>query len=253
MQSALSTWKKKKNTHPSVIFCHLSEHDMANLIDLHFGMHKRSPFSLAASKTLVRHLLEALNHIHSHYLIHRDVKLTNLLYSNRGYLKLADFGLSRPYAAHDNRLLTQNVASLWYRPPELLLGSKRYGQSIDIWAVGCVFAEFLAGQPLINGKTEEEQFRLMVDCIGIPNTRDWPELTRMPRISSGSFPIPHKSRRTVLDTFADLSKAGLQLQSRLLHYDSYQRWTAAECLESSFFRESPAPLRPDAMPSFPTL
>jgi cyclin-dependent kinase 10 len=234
-------------------FGNFSEHDMANLIDLHFGMHKRSPFSLAASKTLLKHLLEALNHIHSHYIIHRDVKLTNLLYSNRGFLKLADFGLSRPYAAHDNRVLTQNVASLWYRPPELLLGSKIYGQSIDIWAVGCVFAEFLAGQPLMNGKTEEEQFRLMVDCIGIPSTREWPELMSMPRISSSSFHIPSKSRRTVLDTFSDLSKAGLDLQSRLLHYDSHQRWTAAECLGSTFFSEFPFPLRPEKMPNFPTL
>ena len=226
---------------------------MANLIDLYFQMHKRSPFSLSATKTLLRHLLEALDFIHSHYIIHRDVKLTNLLYTNRGCLKLADFGLSRPFAAHDSRVLTQNVASLWYRPPELLLGARTYNQSIDIWAVGCIFAEFLSGQPLINGKTEEEQIRLMVDCIGVPSAREWLEFNNLPKIKSGTVTIPKRSRRTVLDTFSELSKAGLVLQSRLLHYDSHQRWTARECLESPFFSEAPAATKPESMPSFPTV
>ena len=166
---------------------------MANLTDLHFQMHKKSPFSLAATKTLLRQLLSALDHIHSHYIIHRDVKLTNLLYNHQGCLKLADFGLSRPYAAHDGRLLTPNVASLWYRPPELLFGSKKYSQAIDIWAVGCVFAEFLSGQPLLNGKTEEEQFHLMVDCLGVPTERDWPDLQRMPKIQQGDPLVPKES------------------------------------------------------------
>ena len=120
---------------------------MANLIDLHFQTHRRSPFCLAVTKTLLMHLLGALDHIHSNYIIHRDVKLTNLLYTNSGCLKLADFGLSRPYAARSNRLMTPNVASLWYRPPELLFGAKEYSQAIDIWAVGCIFVEFLSGQP----------------------------------------------------------------------------------------------------------
>lgn len=223
---------------------------MANLIDSHFRKHKRSPFSLAATKTLLVHLLRALDHIHSHYIIHRDVKLTNLLYTNKGCLKLADFGLSRPYAAHDRRLLTPNVASLWYRPPELLLGAKTYSQAIDIWAVGCIFAEFLSGQPLMNGKTEEEQITLLVDCVGVPNSRDWPDLATMPKIRQGKVKLARKSRRTVLDTFGYLSTAGLQLQSRLLHYDSLQRWTAHECLQSSFFVESPRPLEPLSMPRF---
>lgn len=232
------------------------EHDMANIIDLHYQMHKRSPFSLAATKTLLLHILHALDHIHSNYIIHRDIKLTNLLYNtSTGCLKLADFGLSRPFAAHDHRLLTPNVASLWYRPPELLLGAKFYSQAIDIWAVGCIFAEFLSGQPLMNGKTEEEQLLLLVDCIGVPNTRDWPDLMQMPKYRHGELmnELPKRSRRTVLDTFGYLSAAGLQLQSRLLHYDSLQRWTAHECLNSSFFIEFPLPLDKSAMPRFPVL
>ena len=225
---------------------------MANLIDFHFQMHKRSPFSLAATKTLLQHLLSALDFVHSNYIIHRDIKLTNLLYTNEGRLKLADFGLSRPYAANDHRLLTPDVASLWYRPPELLLGAETYTQAIDIWAVGCIMAEILSGQPLLNGKTEDEQISLVVDCIGVPNVRDWPDLVNMPKIRQG-LRLPSRSRRTVLDTFADLDKTGLELQSRLLHFDSTQRWTAGECLESRFFTEPPLPCKLESMPRFPTI
>lgn len=232
---------------------HKSEHDMANLIDFYFQTHAKSPFSLAATKTLLQHLLAALDHVHSHYIIHRDVKLTNLLYTHGGILKLADFGLSRPYAAHDPaRQLTPNVASLWYRPPELLLGATTYSQAIDIWAAGCILAELLSGQPLVNGKTEEEQITLLVDCIGVPHVRHWPALAAMPKIRNGQIRLPTKSRRTVLDTFGELSSAGLELQSRLLHYDSLQRWTAYEGLQSSFFVESPVPTPTERMPRFPT-
>lgn len=226
---------------------------MANLIDAHFQMHRKSPFTLAATKTLLQQLLRALDHIHSNYIIHRDVKLTNLLYNNQGQVKLADFGLSRPFAAHDTRLLTPNVASLWYRPPELLLGAKRYTQSMDVWATGCILAEFLSGRPLLNGKTEEEQLELLVDCLGVPLARDWPDLPLMPKIQQGIVRLATKSRRTALDTFGELSAAGLELQSRLLHYDSLQRWTASECLASTFFVETPVPLSPQDMPRFSVL
>ena len=153
---------------------------------------------------------------------------------------------------HVSHAICAVVASLWYRPPELLLGAKRYSQAIDIWAVGCLFAEFLSGQPLLNGKTEEEQIMLLVDCIGVPTPRAWPDLGRMPKVAQGKVQIPLKSRRTVLDTFADLSRAGLALQSRLLAYDCRERWTAHECLESPFFHETPFPTKPEEMPRFPT-
>lgn len=232
------------------------QHDMANLIDAHYQIHRRSPFDLAAVKTLLQQLLSALDTIHSNYIIHRDVKLTNLLYNNQGQLKLADFGLSRPFSLHDdddNRHLTPNVASLWYRPPELLLGVKTYTTAMDIWATGCLLAEFLSGQPLLNGKTETEQIELMVDCLGVPTERDWPQLSQMPKIRHGVVQLAtlRKSRRTALDTFGELSPAGLALQSRLLHYDAGQRWTARQCLDATrFFVESPLPLSTTKMPRF---
>jgi serine/threonine protein kinase len=133
-----------------------------------------------------------------------------------------------------------------------LLGATTYNQGIDIWAAGCIWAEFLSGQPLVNGKTEDEQIELLVDCIGVPHARNWPALPQMPKIRDALVGLPTRSRRTVLDTFGELSAAGLELQSRLLHYDSLQRWTAYEGLQSSFFVEFPEPIKPEHMPRFPT-
>jgi serine/threonine protein kinase len=118
-------------------------HDLAQLIDAYYPKHRKSPFQQSHVKTLLRQLLSALEFVHLHYLLHRDVKLSNLLYTSDGQLKLADFGLSR----HSGRQLTPNVVSLWYRAPELMLMKDNggYTPGIDLWAVGCVFGELLQG------------------------------------------------------------------------------------------------------------
>lgn len=182
----------------------LCDFDLADLIDAHYRKYAASPFDETAVKTLQTQLLSALAFMHSHYLIHRDVKLSNLLYSNVGVLKVADFGLSRSYS--DTSVLTLTVASLWYRPPELLLGATSYSQSIDIWAAGCVFAELARGTPLLNGKNEMDQIAKILECIGLP--RDWPELPELALIKNGSVQLPQKSPRTVLDRMGHLSIEG---------------------------------------------
>jgi hypothetical protein len=118
-------------------------HDLAQLIDAYYPKHRKSPFQQSHVKTLLQQLLSALEFVHSHYLLHRDVKLSNLLYTSDGQLKLADFGLSR----HSGGRLTPNVVSLWYRAPELILMKDNggYTSTIDLWAVGCVFGELLQG------------------------------------------------------------------------------------------------------------
>jgi serine/threonine protein kinase len=226
------------------------EHELASLIDSHFTIHKSSPFPQAACKTLLQQLLQALSFVHSHHVIHRDVKLSNLLYTNKGKLKLADFGLSRSY--HTGAALTENVASLWYRPPELLLGSPRYSQAIDLWASGCVFAEFLKGYPAMNGKNPEEQLEKIVQVVGLPNLHDWPGLQEMPLVRDGAVQFPARSKRTLLDDFCHLSIHGLRLLSSLLLYNPDKRWTAHQALESSYFDEEPLPTRPCDMPQFPS-
>jgi serine/threonine protein kinase len=193
---------------------------MAQLVDEHYQKYQTSPFRAPEHvKTLLQQLLSAMDHVHAHCsLIHRDVKLSNLLYQQQQdddskkkqgggggscLLKLCDFGLARTYSndyyyqsvrrsdaaagevesnSNNNqrhhhlldavRLLTPNVVSLWYRAPELLLGAgSSYTQAIDMWAVGCVFAELVLGRPLLNGTTELQQVEQIFDVVGVPPSK----------------------------------------------------------------------------------
>jgi cyclin-dependent kinase 12/13 len=102
----------------------------------------------------MRQLLSGLKHCHNRHVLHRDIKGSNLLIDNQGILKIADFGLASFFDPNHKHPMTSRVVTLWYRPPELLLGATDYSVGVDLWSAGCILGELLAGKPIMPGRTE---------------------------------------------------------------------------------------------------
>eukprot|EP00249_Psilotum_nudum_P019095 c27097_g2_i2 orf=866-1891(+) len=128
------------------------EHDLAGLAAC-----SGIKFTEPQVKCFLQQILRGLDHCHSHGVLHRDIKGSNLLLDNGGILKMADFGLATFFHPDQKQPLTSRVVTLWYRPPELLLGATEYGAAVDLWSTGCILAELLAGKPIMPGRTEVEQ------------------------------------------------------------------------------------------------
>lgn len=111
--------------------------------------------------------------------MHRDIKGANLLLNNKGVLKLTDFGLARKFDPKIHKMLTNRVVTLWYRAPELILGSMHYDFKIDTWSVGCFLLELFMGKPLFPGKNELTQIDLIFQMLGTPTEDEWPGVSKL--------------------------------------------------------------------------
>ncbi|CAB07237.2 putative cyclin-dependent kinase 9 [Caenorhabditis elegans] len=164
----------------------LCAHDLAGLLS-----NPKIRMSLVHIKTMMKHLMSGLNKLHRSKILHRDMKAANVLISKDGILKLADFGLARPFVQRENGagprpLYTNRVVTLWYRPPELLLGDRQYGTKIDVWGAGCIMAEMWTRQPIMQGDTEQKQLQLISGLCGSINKDVWPNCVNMPLWSAMS-------------------------------------------------------------------
>eukprot|EP01041_Mallomonas_annulata_P008575 gene8575-17685_t len=225
------------------------EHDLASLID-----NIREPFTESEIKRLILQLLSAVQYLHEHWIIHRDIKLSNLLYNNRGEMKLADFGLARTYSQPLD-IMTQKVVTLWYRAPELLLGSAEYSTAIDIWAIGCIHGELLKHTPLLPGNNEIEQIQKIFDLLGYPNSRIWPDLEKLPLIRNKMVKLKTQSEfgyNNLNQQMSMLSELGNNLLNLMLTYDPNKRITAKNAIRHEYFDTSPYPKESELMPTFPT-
>ncbi|CAG9581490.1 unnamed protein product [Danaus chrysippus] len=218
------------------------EQDLASLLD-----NMTSPFTESQVKCLMLQVLKGLKYLHSNFIVHRDLKVSNLLLTDKGCVKIADFGLARWLGA--TRSATPRVVTLWYRAPELLLQSPKQTPALDMWAAGCILGELLANKPLLPGRTEIEQLELIVDLLGTPSDAIWPEFSALPALQN--FTLKQQPYNNLKQKFPWLSAAGLRLLNFLFMYDPNKRATAEECLQSSYFKEQPLPCDPKLMPTFP--
>ncbi len=237
------------------------DQDLASLLD-----NMQTPFSESQVKCLMMQVFKGLRYLHDNFVVHRDLKVSNLLMNDDGCVKIADFGLARLYGL-PSKPMTPKVVTLWYRSPELLLNSKNQTTAVDMWSAGCILGELLAHKPLLPGRSEINQLDLIIDLLGTPNESIWPEIATLPALKEFTLKTQRKqiklsTRLQLLESyfsaynnlkqkFSWLSAAGLRLLNFLFMYDPSKRATADECLQSSYFREAPFPLDPKLMPSFP--
>ncbi|KAM0979848.1 hypothetical protein ACFX13_015916 [Malus domestica] len=219
------------------------EHDITGLLS-----NPDIKFSEAQIKCYMKQLLSGLEHCHSRGVMHRDVKGSNLLVSNEGILKVADFGLANFCNTGHKQPLTSRVVTLWYRPPELLLGSTDYGAFIDLWSVGCAFAELLMGKPVLQGRTEVEQLHKIFKLCGSPPEDYWKK-SKLPHATLFKPQQPYDS--SLRDTFKDLPAATLNLLETLLSVEPHKRGTASSALASEYFKMKPHACDPSSLPMYP--
>lgn len=180
----------------------------------------------------MRQILEAIVFCHARRIVHRDLKPQNLLISRDGAtVKLADFGLARAFGI-PVRVYTHEVVTLWYRAPEVLLGAARYSTPVDVWSIGCIFAEMATGAPLFHGDSEIDQLFRVFRTLGTPSETLWPGVSQLPDFKS-SFP---SWRSNVLKTVVPgICDDGLDLLTRCLTYDPQQRISGKACLLHPYF------------------
>ncbi|KAL6957948.1 cyclin-dependent kinase [Sarracenia purpurea var. burkii] len=226
------------------------EHDLKGLMET-----MKQPFSQSEVKCLMLQLLEGVKYLHDNWVLHRDLKTSNLLLNNRGELKICDFGLARQYGS-PLKPYTHLVVTLWYRAPELLLGAKKYSTAIDMWSLGCIMAEMLSKAPLFNGKTEFDQLDKIFRILGTPNETIWPGFSKLPGVKVNFVKhqynlLRRKFPATSFTGSPVLSDAGFDLLNKLLTYDPEKRITAEDALKHEWFREVPLPKSKEFMPTFP--
>uniref|UniRef100_A0A6G1SFX1 cyclin-dependent kinase n=1 Tax=Aceria tosichella TaxID=561515 RepID=A0A6G1SFX1_9ACAR len=232
--------------------------------DLKSLMHDmKRPFKMAEIKLLMTQIIEAVAHLHNNWIIHRDLKTSNLLI-HKGVLKLGDFGLAREYGS-PLKQYTNKVVTLWYRAPELLLNTGKYSTPIDVWSIGCIFGELLLQKPLFPGQSEIQQIDLIFKALGSPSEDLWPEYEKIRLVQKVKF--PHYKYNRLLDMLDDrkaLSDKGFHLWNKLLAYDPgvksgsdkqsirpTHRITAEHALKHEFFQEEPKPIHPSLFPTWP--
>ncbi|XP_030245822.1 cyclin-dependent kinase 1 [Drosophila navojoa] len=182
-------------------------------------------------KSYLYQITDAILFCHRRRVLHRDLKPQNLLIDRNGIIKVADFGLGRSFGI-PVRIYTHEIVTLWYRAPEVLLGSPRYSCPVDIWSIGCIFAEMATRKPLFQGDSEIDQLFRMFRILKTPTEDIWPGVTSLPDYKN-TFPCWSTNQLT--SQLKNLDSDGIDLIQRMLVYDPVHRISAKDILDHPYF------------------
>jgi cyclin-dependent kinase 8/11 len=243
-----------------------AEHDLLQIIQ-HHTQPSRYAIPARRIKSIMYQLLQGLVYLHRNWVMHRDLKPANIMVTSDGEVKIGDLGLARLFRQPLNSLFTGDkvVVTIWYRAPELLLGSRHYTPAIDLWAVGCIFAELLSLRPIFKGEEakidnkklvpfQRNQMAKIVEIMGLPTKEKWPLLTSMPEyaqlanLHSGNPRVrdPQGLDKWYWSTLqtqkypndqrgSSPGSEGLALLQGLLEFDPQKRLTAEQALKHVYF------------------
>lgn len=221
-----------------MVFEYLS-HDLTGLIN-----HPTFKLTAAHKKDLAKQMFSGLDYLHRRGVLHRDIKAANILVSNRGQLKYADFGLARFYTKSRKLDYTNRVITIWYRPPELLLGETSYGPEVDVWSAACVFVEMFTKKAIFPGEGGElSQLEKTYNILGTPTRAEWPGIVDLPWFE---LMQPADRRKRQFETIYNdvFSSAGMELVQWMFKYDPKERPNAEEVLSHAYFtKEEPQPVQ----------
>ncbi|UKJ89778.2 serine/threonine protein kinase [Theileria orientalis] len=233
------------------------EHELKTLLE-----EKRPNFTLSERKCLLKQLLEGTKYMHDNWVMHRDLKTPNILYNNKGYIKICDFGMARKFG-NPLKKYTHNVVTHWYRAPELFLGEPYYSEKTDIWSIGCIFAEIILSRPLFMGVNDADTIDKIFRLCGSPNEDNWPGFTKLPAIKNNKFAL-HKYKPSFESVFkvgimggmvhgsTCMTEHGLDLLKKMLKLDPNQRISAKDALEHPYItQEKPRTQAIELMPTVP--
>ncbi|KAK0426625.1 hypothetical protein QR680_009813 [Steinernema hermaphroditum] len=190
--------------------------------------------NLPIVKSFTHQLLKGLAYIHVRRMLHRDLKPQNILVHSNGLVKLADFGLARAFSL-PGRVYTHEVVTLWYRPPEILIGGNYYTTAVDIWSLACIIAEMIKGDAIFKGDSEIDQLFRIFRVFGTPTDEIWKGITQMECYSTE---FPKWPIRTVGDLLPDLEPAGINFLTLMFVMNPKNRATARYCLGHEFLNST---------------
>jgi len=239
----------KELQHPNVVRIHDVIHTNKKLIlvfeyvdyDLKKFLHNFDKgIDPKIGKSLLYQLVRGVAHCHQQKVLHRDLKPQNLLVSQEGILKLGDFGLARAFGIPVKNY-TNEVVTLWYRAPDILLGSKNYSTSVDIWSIGCIFVEMLNQKPLFPGSSEQDQLKKIFKIMGTPDSTKWPGISELPDWKPENFEkYPGEPLSKVCPK---LDPEGLDLLDKMLKCNPSERISAKQAMTHSYFKDIPDNLK----------